>query len=162
MADKLAQRLVFFLALQLFPVCIILLLLHILACIVWGGGADNGPVGGPDPHRRSASSSKNNNNNLEANIWQSNSDINRNSAKLALVLIKHHAMKAYGGVKIKSHPFLTSEDELSTSRRVLITPGVKNSRYLLSSRLDGPQSRSGRCGQETNILPGIKPQFSSL
>jgi hypothetical protein len=39
----------------------------------------------------------------------------------------------------------------------------KNPRYPLDRRLGGPQSRSGRCGLEKNLLPlpGIEPQISS-
>jgi hypothetical protein len=32
-------------------------------------------------------------------------------------------------------------------------PPVKDARYTLDTRLGGPQSRSGRCGVEENLLP---------
>jgi hypothetical protein len=40
-------------------------------------------------------------------------------------------------------------------------PPGKRPRYALVKRLDGPQRRSGRCGEEKNLLllPGIEPQF---
>jgi hypothetical protein len=38
----------------------------------------------------------------------------------------------------------------------------KSSRYSIDRRLDGPQSRSGRCGEEKNLaLPGIETGTSS-
>jgi hypothetical protein len=47
----------------------------------------------------------------------------------------------------------------------LLRPGCfiseKSPWYPLDRRLGGPQSRSGRCGEEKNLLPlpGIEPQF---
>ena len=41
-------------------------------------------------------------------------------------------------------------------------PRAKRSRYLLTWRLDGPQSRPGHFGEENLfLLPGIEPQFLS-
>jgi hypothetical protein len=43
-----------------------------------------------------------------------------------------------------------------------LSPGGKNPRYLLDIRLGGPQSLSGRCGEEKNLaLPGIEAGPSS-
>ena len=44
-----------------------------------------------------------------------------------------------------------------------LRPRAKRPRYLLTWRLDGPQSRPGRFGKEENLflLPGIEPQFLS-
>jgi hypothetical protein len=43
-------------------------------------------------------------------------------------------------------------------------PREKSSRYALDRRLGGPQSPSGRCGEERNLLhlPEIEPVPSSL
>jgi hypothetical protein len=40
---------------------------------------------------------------------------------------------------------------------------AKTSRYPLDRKLDGPQRRSGRCGEEKNLLhlPGIEPRCLS-
>jgi hypothetical protein len=42
-------------------------------------------------------------------------------------------------------------------------PQGKGPQYPLYTRLGGPQNRSGRCGQENNLLslPGIEPRLSS-
>jgi hypothetical protein len=62
-------------------------------------------------------------------------------------------MKAYGGVDVQIHIFLTSalvEGEWSASRPGRFTP-EKSPRYPLYRRLGGPQSRSGQHG-EVKIL----------
>jgi hypothetical protein len=43
--------------------------------------------------------------------------------------------------------------------RLPLYPRGKNTQYPLDRRLAGPQSRSGRRGEEKNALPGIEPQF---
>jgi hypothetical protein len=57
-------------------------------------------------------------------------------------------------------PFLTSAqggDEWSASRPGLFIPQRDRPRYPLDRRLDGPQSRSRRCGAEKNLAPaGIR------
>jgi hypothetical protein len=73
-------------------------------------------------------------------------------------LINHHAMKAYGSGGI-APPFLTSAldgGEWLASRPCPFTP-----QYILDRRLGGPESRSGRYGEEKNLLfvPGIEIQF---
>jgi hypothetical protein len=60
-------------------------------------------------------------------------------------------MKAYGGVDVWIHMFLTSAlagGVVTDSRPGRFTPRGKNTRYLLDRRLGGPQSRSGRRGEE--------------
>jgi hypothetical protein len=59
-------------------------------------------------------------------------------------------MKANGVVDVEIHIFLTSAlagGEWSASRPGRFTPG-KEPRYSLDRRLDGPQSRYGRRGEE--------------
>jgi hypothetical protein len=68
-----------------------------------------------------------------------------------------------GGIAL---PFLTSVlgvGEWSASRPGRFTPG-EEPQYPLDRRLGGPQSRSGRCGEEKNLLPlpGIETRLSSL
>jgi hypothetical protein len=66
-----------------------------------------------------------------------------------MCLIKHHAMKAYGGVDVEIH-ILTSAlvgGEWSAS------PQGKNPRYPLDRKLGGPQSRSGRRGEKKILDP---------
>jgi hypothetical protein len=43
-------------------------------------------------------------------------------------------------------------------------PGGEGPQYRLYRMMDGPQSQSGRCGIEKNLLPllGIEPQQFSL
>jgi hypothetical protein len=64
-------------------------------------------------------------------------------------LIKHHAMKRYGGSGSTIPPFLTSAldgGEWSASRPLYL-------REKRGRRLGGPHSRYGYCGVEKNILP---------
>jgi hypothetical protein len=76
-------------------------------------------------------------------------------------LVKHYAMKAYGGSRGIDPLFLTSAldaGKLSASRPCSFTLGGKSLRYPLNWRLGGPQSRSGRSGEEKNlVLLEIKP-----
>jgi hypothetical protein len=60
-------------------------------------------------------------------------------------------MKAYEGVDVYIHIFLTSAiagGEWSASRSDHFTPGERAPRYPLDRRLGGPQSRSGRRGEK--------------
>jgi hypothetical protein len=60
-------------------------------------------------------------------------------------------MKAYGGVDVQIHIFLTSAligGKWSASRIGRFTPRGNSPRYPLDRRLGGPQSRSGRRGEE--------------
>jgi hypothetical protein len=70
-------------------------------------------------------------------------------------------MKTYGGSGGIAPPCLTSVldgGEWSASRLCRFTPGGKSPRYPLYMRLGGPQSRSGLCGEDTNVsVPGIEP-----
>jgi hypothetical protein len=67
-----------------------------------------------------------------------------------------NAMKVYVGVEVQIHIFLTSAlvgGERSASRPCRFTPQGKNPWYPLDRRLDGPQSRSGQCGEEKILDP---------
>jgi hypothetical protein len=76
-------------------------------------------------------------------------------------------MKMCGGVNVYAPPFLISTQdgsEWSASRPGRFTPRNNRRRYQSDGRLGGPQSRFGRCGVKTNLLPllGIEPLLSSL
>ena len=78
----------------------------------------------------------------------------------AVKLFPAHAMKTYRGSRGIT-PFLTSAldgSEWLTSRPHRLIPR-KEPRYPLNMRLDGPQSRYGRFGEEKNLLP--HPGFES-
>jgi hypothetical protein len=65
-------------------------------------------------------------------------------------------MKAYGGVDVYIHIFLTSAltgNEWSASRPKPLYPRGNSPRYALDRRLGGPQSRSGRRGEEKILDP---------
>jgi hypothetical protein len=67
-------------------------------------------------------------------------------------VLKHHAMKTYGGI---DPPFLTSTldgGEWSNSRPGRFTPGERAPGFSLNRRLGVPQSLSGRCGKEKIYL----------
>jgi hypothetical protein len=75
--------------------------------------------------------------------------------KLPLCLTNHHTMKTYWGIL-----------DLGTRWRWVVSstprpslPQGKSLRYPLDRRLSGPQSRSGRGGEEKNSQPplGIEP-----
>jgi hypothetical protein len=70
-------------------------------------------------------------------------------------------------VELQIHSFLSStldRVELSASRPGRFYPQGKSPWYPLDRRLCGPQSRSGRCGLETNsqLPPGIEHQNPDL
>jgi hypothetical protein len=65
-----------------------------------------------------------------------------------LFLIKHNAFKAYGGAALNGREWLAL-------RPGSFSPG-ETRRYPLDMRLDGPQNRSGRGGEEKKI-PIILP-----
>jgi hypothetical protein len=69
-------------------------------------------------------------------------------------------MKAYGRVDVESHIFLTSVlvgGKWSASRPYRFTPGERAPPHSLDRRLGGPQSRSGRYGEEKILtLPGLE------
>jgi hypothetical protein len=84
--------------------------------------------------------------------------------KLSLCLTKHHAMKAYWESGCIAPRIL----DLGTIRRWVVSftprplyPQGKSPRYSLDRRLGGPQSRSGRGGEEKNShsLPGLEPSI---
>jgi hypothetical protein len=65
-------------------------------------------------------------------------------------------MKAYGGVDAQIHIFLASAlagGEWSASRFGRFTPGERTPWYPLDRRLGGPQSWSGRRGEENTLHP---------
>jgi hypothetical protein len=73
----------------------------------------------------------------------------------------------YGGSRGTALLFLTSAPDVgewSASRSGHFTKGGKSPLYQLDRRLHGPQSQSGCCGVEKNLLalPGIKLLLSSL
>jgi hypothetical protein len=77
-------------------------------------------------------------------------------AKLSLCLTKHHAMKAYWGSERISPRILDLGTRLRWVVRFTLRPlypQVKSLWYPLDRRLNGPQSRSGRCGEEKNSQP---------
>jgi hypothetical protein len=86
----------------------------------------------------------------------------KGNVKLSLCLTKHHAMKTYwGSGGIAPHIL-----DLGTRCRWVISftprplyPQGKSPWYPLDRRLGGPQSRSGRGGEEKNSHPppGIEP-----
>jgi hypothetical protein len=84
------------------------------------------------------------------------------SKVVPLLLAEHNAMKTYWGWRYSSTHSLTSAldgGEWSTSRPGRFTPRERAPWYPLDSRLGGPQSRSGRGGEEKNSQPppGIEP-----
>jgi hypothetical protein len=81
---------------------------------------------------------------------------------LSLCLTKHHAMKTYwgsGGIAPRILDLGTKwRWVVSFMPRPLYSQG-KSPRYPLDRRLGGPQSRSGRGGEDKNsqLPPGIEP-----
>jgi hypothetical protein len=83
--------------------------------------------------------------------------------KLSLCLTKHHAMKAYWGSEgIAPHTFF----DLGTRWRWIVSftlrllyPQGKRLWYPLDRRLGGPQSRSGRGGEEKVASPHLDSNF---
>jgi hypothetical protein len=69
-------------------------------------------------------------------------------------------MKTYGDVEAYLHVSwsLSMQGSGQLHASTTLSP-VKNARrYPFDTRLGGPQSRSGRCGEETNLaLPGTEP-----
>jgi hypothetical protein len=80
----------------------------------------------------------------------------RQKVKLFLCLTKHHAMKTYegsGGIAPRVLEIGTRlRSVVSFTDRPLHTQG-KSPWYPLDRRLGGPQSRSGRDGEEKNSQP---------
>lgn len=75
----------------------------------------------------------------------------KNDGKIVAV----HAMKAYRGAELWLHSFLTSAPdggEWLTPSPGLFTPR-KERRCSLNRRVDGPQNRSGRFGQNKIFCP---------
>jgi hypothetical protein len=75
---------------------------------------------------------------------------------LFLCLTKHHSMKTYSGSGGIASRILDLGTRwrlvVSFTSRPLYTKG-KSTRYPLDRRLGGPQSRSGRGGEEKNSQP---------
>jgi hypothetical protein len=75
---------------------------------------------------------------------------------LGCILTENHAMKAYWGVEVQLHPFFDLGNRwrwlMSFTPRPLYPQG-KSPWYPLDKRLGGPQSRSGRGGEEKNSQP---------
>jgi hypothetical protein len=85
--------------------------------------------------------------------------------KLSLCLNKHHTMKTYWGSARLEPRILTLATRLrwvvSFTPRLLYSLG-KSPRYPLDTSLSGPQSRSGRGGEEKNSLPLLPHAARSL
>jgi len=67
-----------------------------------------------------------------------------------------HATKAYGGVKVKLHLFLTltlDGGDLVGLMHQPLYPQAESSQCLLNTRLGGPQGQSGQFGEVKNPLP---------
>jgi hypothetical protein len=81
-------------------------------------------------------------------------------------VLKHHAMKTYGGHEVQHHEFLTSVPDggVFSFTPQLLYPQGKSLWYPFDRRLGGPQSQSGCSRKEEKSLPlsGIKPQSSTL
>jgi hypothetical protein len=82
--------------------------------------------------------------------------------KLSLWLTKHHAMKAYwrsGGIAPRILDLGTRWRRVVSFTPRPLYPQGKSPWYPLDRRLGGPQSRSGRGGEEKNPQPppGIEP-----
>jgi len=76
--------------------------------------------------------------------------------KLSLCLIKYHAKKTYGGVEVWPHALISVLDG-----GVWSTPSPRPlyPRYKLEKRQGGPQSQSGRGGEEKKIPAGNRTPF---
>jgi hypothetical protein len=76
---------------------------------------------------------------------------------------EYDAMKAYGGSRDTAPHIvkLGNWGEWLASHPGLFNHRKRAPRCLLRTMLAGPQSQSGRCGEERNILhpPGIKPLY---
>jgi hypothetical protein len=77
---------------------------------------------------------------------------------------EHHAMKAYwgsGGITPRILDLGTRWRSVVSFTHRPLYPQGKNAWYPLDRRLGGPQSRSGRCGEEKipQPLPGLKHQI---
>jgi len=71
-----------------------------------------------------------------------------------LFLATHHVNKAYWGVEAWLHAFLTSAiDGVVSFMPQPLYPQGKETLYPLDKRLDGPQNRCGRGGEEKNCQP---------
>jgi hypothetical protein len=89
---------------------------------------------------------------LEALLWNSL----WNKVKLLLCLSKHHTTKTHGGMEVWIHGFLTSRMVIFTLR-LLYPLGKSHIGYLMyRRRLCGPQSRSGRGGEDKNATILLK------
>jgi hypothetical protein len=76
--------------------------------------------------------------------------INKVLVKLSLCCLEHHAMNTYGEMEVEFQVFLTSGTRWRWVVSIMsqtIYPRGKSPRYL-----GGPQSRSGRSGEERNLL----------
>jgi hypothetical protein len=79
--------------------------------------------------------------------------------KLSLCLTKHHAMKAYrgsAGITPRIFGLGARWGEWSASRPGHFTPKERAPQYPLYRKLGGPQSRSGRGGEEKNSQPPLE------
>jgi hypothetical protein len=75
-----------------------------------------------------------------------------------------HAVRAYGGVEVQLHSFVTwipDEGEWSASCLSCLAPAERAPTTPKHSRLDRHQSQSGCCGEQKKLLPwpGIKTRI---
>jgi hypothetical protein len=82
--------------------------------------------------------------------------------------MKLHAMKTYGEMEVQFHAFLISaldkyEWSVQAPTALFLEKLPPPPRYPLHRRLGGPQSRSGRYGEEENLCPcgGNEPRSCS-
>jgi hypothetical protein len=72
-------------------------------------------------------------------------------------------MKAYGGMEVESHTFLTSatDEDSGWLHTCLLHPQRKSPQYPFTRWLSGSESWSGHFGKPKNLflLPGDKPRF---
>jgi hypothetical protein len=77
--------------------------------------------------------------------------------ELSLCLIKHHAMKMYGEVKVKLHG--TRWRQIVSLMPQLLYPRGKSPQCPLGRRQGGPWSWSSCCEENLLDLLGIESQF---
>jgi hypothetical protein len=75
----------------------------------------------------------------------------KGKTRLGGQLIKHYAIKTYGGIAPAFLTMALDGSEWSTSRIAALPPDKELPSPSLDRRLGGPHSQSGRCGEEKNL-----------